>query len=118
MNLVADESIDAAITIRLRQEGHHVWAVAEMAPGLTDEAVLTLAHDRCAILVTADKDFGELVFRQGRATHGVMLIRLNGLSAGVKSEIVSAAFKEHTSHFAKAFAVLTPDHLRVRRTPP
>lgn len=55
MNLVADESIDAAITIRLRQEGHYVWAVAEIASGLTDEAVLALAHDQRAILVTADK---------------------------------------------------------------
>ncbi|NGZ09808.1 MAG: hypothetical protein CV088_10545 [Nitrospira sp. LK70] len=115
MNLVADESIDAAITIWLRQEGHRVWAVAEMTPGLTDEAVLALAHDQRAILVTADKDFGELVFRQGRATHGVMLIRLDGLSADVKSELVSRAFKEHAPHLEKAFAVLTPDHLRVRR---
>lgn len=52
MNLVADESIDAAITVRLRQEGHCVWAVAEMAPGLTDEVVLALAHDQCVILVS------------------------------------------------------------------
>ncbi|MCS6304734.1 MAG: DUF5615 family PIN-like protein [Nitrospira sp.] len=115
MNLVADESIDAAITVRLRQEGHRVWAVAEMAPGLTDEAVLALARDQGALLVTADKDFGELIFRQGRATHGVMLIRLNGLSADAKSEIVNTALKEHEPHLAKAFAVLTPDHLRVRR---
>lgn len=115
MNLVADESIDAAISVRLRQDGHCVWAVAEMAPGLTDEAVLALAHDQSAILVTADKDVGELVFRQGRATCGVILIRLDGLSADVKSEIVSKAFKEHAPHFAKTFAVLTPDHLRIRR---
>ncbi len=117
MNLVADESVDAAIVVRLRQEGHQVWAVAEMATGLADEAVLALAREHGAILITADKDFGELVFRQGRATHGVMLIRLNGLSSAAKSQMVSAAIQQHQSDLPSAFAVLTPDLLRIRRAP-
>ena len=66
MNFLADESVDQGIVIRLRSEGHSVLAVAEMEPGLTDDAVLDAANERSALLPTADKDFGELVFRQGR----------------------------------------------------
>lgn len=59
MEFWADESVD-----RLREDGHQVWYAAEMEPGLSDEAVLALANREAALLLTADKDFGELVFRE------------------------------------------------------
>jgi predicted nuclease of predicted toxin-antitoxin system len=80
MNILADESVDQPIVERLRADGHDVLAVVEMAPGLPDEDVLTLANQRGAVLLTADTDFGELVFRQHRLATGVVLIRLAGLS--------------------------------------
>lgn len=48
---------------RLRHDGHDVLYVAKLSPSITDEEVLQQANDRGALLVTADKDFGELVFR-------------------------------------------------------
>jgi len=81
MTFVADESIDRQIVERLRADGHVVRYVAEAAPGMPDDLVLDLANRESAPLLTADKDFGELVYRQGRLTSGVVLIRLAGLSA-------------------------------------
>ena len=63
MNLLADESLDYQIVYQLRQDGHVVWYVAEMDPGIADDLVLELANRESAVLLTADKDFGELVFR-------------------------------------------------------
>lgn len=71
MNFLADEGV-----VRLRDEGHAVIYVAEMEPGTSDDAVLNVANRESAVLVTADKDFGEIVFRQGRSSSGVILIRL------------------------------------------
>jgi hypothetical protein len=68
MNLVADEGIDREIVDRLRQGGHRVSYVAEMEPGLSDDEVLTLASREASLLLTSDRDFGELVFRQHRLT--------------------------------------------------
>ena len=65
MNLFADESVDQAVVERLRQDSHDVLYVAELAPSIADDEVLREANARSAVLVTADKDFGELVFRQG-----------------------------------------------------
>ena len=73
MNLFADESVDRLVVERLRQEGHIVDYVAELAPGIADEEVLQRASALGAPLLTADKDFGELVFRLGRAHAGVIL---------------------------------------------
>ena len=63
MRLLADEGVDAAIVARLRFDGYDVVYVAELSPGITDDAVLELANAEERILMTADKDFGELVFR-------------------------------------------------------
>ena len=80
MNLVADEAVDRAVVERLRQDGHEVIYVAELSPSVSDEEVLRQAHGRNAVLLTIDKDFGDLVFRQGLAHYGVVLLRLAGLA--------------------------------------
>jgi predicted nuclease of predicted toxin-antitoxin system len=87
VNFVADENIDRQIVERLREDGHTVIYVAEMDPGIPDEDVIRLADMRSSTLITADKDFGELVFRQALVTHGVVLIRLAGLSQSRKAEL-------------------------------
>lgn len=66
MNPLADEGVERAIVDRLRQGGHGVMYVAEMEPGIDDDIVLDRANKQNAILITADKDFGELVFRLRR----------------------------------------------------
>lgn len=75
MNFLADESVDGPIVTRLRQDGHQVEYVAEMQPGISDDRVLVLANQEGSLLITADKDFGELIFRQRRLMPGVVLIR-------------------------------------------
>ena len=70
MNLVADEGVDRAVVERLRRDGHEVVYVAELSPSVADEEVLQEANARSAVLLTADKDFGELVFRRASYTPG------------------------------------------------
>ncbi len=72
-----------------------VWYVAEMAPGVSDQDVLNLANHEQAVLVTADKDFGELVFRQHLLNPGVILLRLTGLLPTVKAEVLARAITAH-----------------------
>lgn len=117
MNLLADESVDGPIVTRLRHEGHHVIYVAEMSPGIDDVEVLRQANDQGALLLTADKDFGELVFRQGRVTSGVILIRLAGLSAASKAEVVARLFQDHAADLPKSFCVVTAGGARIRKEP-
>ena len=116
MILLADESVDRKVVSRLRQDGHEVLYVAELEPGITDDTVLERANERSALLLTADKDFGELVFREGRlTTNGVVLLRLAGLSSERKAELVVAAFEEHGAEFQNSFSVIGPGRIRVRQ---
>lgn len=118
MNIVADEGIDRQIVERLRADGHHVEFIAESAPGVRDEHILAMANKQRALLLTSDKDSGELVFRQGLISSGVVLIRLAGLSQRAKTDIVSAAIADHSHELPSSFAVIAPAGVRVRRQLP
>ena len=86
-----------------------------MSPGIMDDAVLMESRTSASVLITADKDFGELVFRQRQASSGVLLIRLWGLGPEVKAAVVSGAIQEHGQELLGAFAVLSPGNIRIRR---
>lgn len=116
MKFLADESVDRQVVDQLRIDGHEVWYVSEMEPGIPDDLVLSRANQEMAILVTADKDFGELVFRQKRISMGVILTRLAGLSPGQKAELVSAAISQHIPELESAFTVIVPGSIRIRRS--
>ena len=115
MNFLADESVDRPIVERLRQEGYRVSYIVELGPGMSDDAVFQLASKEAALLRTADKDFAEMVFRQRLYTHGVILIRLAGVTPVRKAAIVALAVREHLTELPCSFAVIMPGILRVRR---
>ena len=115
MNLLADESVDRQIVERLRQEGHQVMYVAETEPSVSDNIVFDGANEESALLITGDKDFGEIVFREGRlGSGGVVLLRLAGLPAQIRAEIVSDVFRERGSEFPNNFSVVAPGKVRIR----
>ena len=115
MNLLADESVERPVVDRLRQDNHDVVFVAELAPSITDDDVLRNANDRSAVLVTADKDFGELVFRQGAVHAGVVLLRLAGLANVTKGEIVAEVCRLRAAELIGSFTVISPGQVRIRR---
>ena len=75
MRFLADESCDFAVVRVLRDAGHSVRAVAELSPRAEDPKVMDLAVREKTILLTEDKDFGQLVFAAGRQTVGVIFTR-------------------------------------------
>ncbi|WP_347275027.1 DUF5615 family PIN-like protein [Candidatus Kuenenia sp.] len=115
MNFLADESIDRQIVERLRQDGHQVWYVAEMEPGISDENVFDLANKERYLLITADKDFGELVFLQRRLMSGIILIRLTGLSPLNKADVIASALNKHGAELDQAFTVIMAGAIRIRK---
>jgi predicted nuclease of predicted toxin-antitoxin system len=114
VDFVADESVDLPIYERLRKNGHSVLSIAERSPGARDPDVLAFAAQSKAVLITGDTDFGELVFRQGQANAGVLLVRLSGLTAQQKAEVVAMAVEAHGTELPGAFTVVSPGAVRIR----
>ena len=114
MNFLADESVDQQIVEQLRLQGHEVFYVAEMEPSIPDDLVMQRANEHLALLLTEDKDFGELVYRQGLIHRGVILARLAGLSSQTKALVVSRAIAERANEMPNAFSVISPGMIRIR----
>lgn len=115
MKLFADEAVDRQIVESLRSAGIDVTYAAETDAAAVDEFVLQKAANESRLLVTSDKDFGELVYRLGKANEGVLLLRLSGLSADLKAKLVVAAVTSRSTELSGAFSVLSPGQLRVRK---
>lgn len=74
---LADECVTVSMVRELRGAGHDVLYIAEFAGSLSDVEVIALASREGRLLLTADKDFGELVFRRGQAVPGLILLRID-----------------------------------------
>ena len=81
MDFVADESCAWPVIRALREAGHDVIAISEIARGATDEQVLERALSGKRVLVTEDRDFGELVYARGRSSAGVVFVKFSGREA-------------------------------------
>ena len=79
-------------------------------PGSTDEQVLARAEAERRVLVTADKDFGELAFRSRLpAASGIILLRLRGAPASRTAALLAAI--EDRDDWANQFAVIENDRI-------
>ncbi len=110
--VVADESVDFRIVIQLREIGISVYAIAEEIPSITDKLVLSIAFERNALLITEDKDFGELVFRLQLPHRGILLIRIP--EAHYKIFIVTEAIRQHYREMVNKFSVINNTKLRIK----
>lgn len=72
------------------------------------------ATEQGSPLITTDKDFGELIFRQRRLDAGVILVRLAGMTQAAKAEAVAAAVKVHGDQMRNAFSVISAGMVRIR----
>jgi predicted nuclease of predicted toxin-antitoxin system len=114
MYFLADEGVDAPIVNHLRWLGHDVLYVAELDPGITDAEVLSLAAKDKRIVITCDKDFGELVYRLKQVHSGVILLRIMELKSNEKIALLSQLIKDHGEQLINHFSVVSPRATRIR----
>lgn len=115
MKFMADECCDARVVAGLRSDGHDVGYVLEIAPGIADEQVLELAFQQGRVLLTEDKDFGELVIRLALDAHGVVLIRMDLSSSDEKLSTLRYVVGNYEHRLLGSFVVVGREKLRIRR---
>lgn len=117
MRFLADECCDVAIVKALRKAGHDVKSVAETASGSDDTDVIRLAIREKRILITEDKDFGQLVYAHGHSSGGVIFLRYS-VSARLRiTEDVVKLVKQSGKTLIGCFVVVQPGRIRVSRIP-
>jgi len=114
MRFLADENFPGGAVAALRRAGFVVdWAL-ELAPGAPDEAVLARALESGAVILTFDKDFGELAWRMKPTVgFGVLLFRMPMPRATDAGETLARLVQSRDDWVAH-FSVVEPGRLRMR----
>jgi predicted nuclease of predicted toxin-antitoxin system len=112
--VLIDVSAGQAIAEALRELGHDVLAVRDHNPRMKDTDILAWATAEMRLVVTMDKDFGELVFRLGQAHAGVLLLRLESATSDEKVHVVRMIFNNLADQLPGKFAVYQDGRVRIR----
>jgi predicted nuclease of predicted toxin-antitoxin system len=118
MELLANENIPKQAVDALRADGHDVAWIRTESPGIDDSAVLARARAQGRILLTMDKDFGELAFHSGLAAPaGIILLRLSAAAPEILAERLRTLIAG-VAEWQGRFSVVEEDRIRVRPLPP
>jgi predicted nuclease of predicted toxin-antitoxin system len=111
---LVDECVDAGVISSLRSWGHDIVDIAEAAPSITDDGVVRLARDEHRLLLTEDKDFGELIFRHAVRVPGLVLIRMAPELRLRKSARLKTAIDAYGDGLLGRYTVIEPGRIRSR----
>ena len=115
MRFLADECCAVSLVAALRQDGHDVVHVGEVFAGVTDDEVLALRER--PILLTEDKDFGDLTVRLQKPAIGLILLRLAPGDHELKIIRLRRLIAAYGDRLAGHYTVVRPDRLRFRPLP-
>ena len=117
LRFLADESCDFAAVRALRTDGFDVLSVAEASAGADDEVVMVLALREGRILLTEDKDFGQLVFAAGTKSLGVVFVRFPASARSALGARMLELVRKHADRLTGSFVVLQPERIRISVLP-
>lgn len=115
--LLADENIPAPMVDALRAEGWNVAYVSEDSAGISDEDVLARARNESRIILTEDKDFGELVYRMKRGVPGIIMIRLPQGAWHTRWTRIRWTLESRADRLVGHYTVVAEQTIRARRMP-
>ena len=115
MKFLVDECTGISVVAYLRDEGYDTLAVVEIMPEADDEEILDRAVSEGRIVVTNDKDFGEMVFLSGRVHGGVVLLRLRDERAENKVRMMQVVLAQVGERLRNHYVVATEAGIRVRK---
>ena len=113
--IIADENLEQYWINLLRQEGFEVYSIREKHQGISDNEVAAIAKEKKGILVTEDKDFGELVFAHGLKDLSVIFLRYDQPKYETVKENLLTVIKLFYESEGKVFITVTENKTRIRR---
>lgn len=116
MKFLIDECVGRSIAQWLRDNGYDTVTITDISPGSQDIDVLDKALLEYRVLITFDKDFGDIIFRDNRVHSGIVLLRLTSHTLDNKIKVLKALFRQHAHELSNNFIVVTEQSIRIIRT--
>ena len=113
LRFIVDVGVGKKVEGWLRAAGYDVASVRDVNPRASDDDILKKAVEEARIVLTMDKDFGELVYRLGKAHVGVLILRLEDADGNHKVNVMRNIITVHGDKLPGSFCVYQGDTLRV-----
>ncbi len=115
MKFLIDESSGRKLFSFLLSREYDVRFVSDTMPGALDRDVLAFAEKEGRILITNDKDFGELIFRLKMLSHGVILLRLKDERTRNKIYYLNYLITNYSDRLENHFTIIKEGKIRIRK---
>jgi predicted nuclease of predicted toxin-antitoxin system len=115
MKFVIDVGVGRSVEMQLAADGYEVLPVRDRDPHLPDREILRWAVQEQAIVVTMDKDFGDLIWKERLPHAGVMLLRMEDATGAEKADAMRRIVREFGTELPHNFTVFKNDRLRISR---
>jgi predicted nuclease of predicted toxin-antitoxin system len=113
MRFLIDECTGPLVARWFRESGYEVYSVYEESRGIDDESILKKAFNEEWVIITNDKDFGDMIFREKKRHRGVILLRLENEVAANKIKILSYVLENHKDEIEDGFIIATEKRIRI-----
>jgi predicted nuclease of predicted toxin-antitoxin system len=113
MKFLVDECVGSSVAKFLKDNNQEVFSVFDDWRGATDEAILFKCLVENFILITSDKDFGEMVYRQKKVHKGVILLRCEPNKFSKKIEVLEKLLQNYGNKLENNFVVVTNEKVRI-----
>ena len=115
LKFLVDVGVGTRVEGYLREEGYDARTIRAIDPRMSDEEIIRLAVSEGRMIVTMDKDFGELVYRGKQGHSGVLLLRMEDARGEEKAEVVEQILREFAGQIKGCFCVYQKGRLRIKR---
>ncbi len=115
LKFLIDESSGGKLAKALKENGYDAVYLGDYYPGAIDEDILKKAKNDERVIITNDKDFGDLILRQGKLSNGVILLRLKIDKPLNRIKFVLAIIKELGIKLNKKFIIVSENKIRIRK---
>ncbi len=112
--MIADESLNKNLLVALRNAGHDILSISEQYFGISDEEVAEMSLFPPRIIISEDKDFGELVYHQKTSVAGVILLRYQPHELEIIKHRLLSFLSDYKQSLQGKFVVVTFDKTRIR----
>lgn len=111
--LLLDVNVGSSVQRFLKERGFDVASVIDLNPRMKDESILRLAYRENRVLITCDKDFGDLVFNKGLPHRGI--IRLEDTAPRIQIAYLNTILRKHFADLSTSMIVAQGGIIRVRK---
>lgn len=113
MKFIVDECTGSSVADFLKHNNHEVISIFDEFRGTSDDFILEKCYKETYILITSDKDFGEMVFRQNLKHCGIILIRCEPNNFSTRIKVLSKLLENFKQNLENNFVVVTNNKVRI-----